>query len=90
MAAVTIPPGAEVYCSCGTRLGTVERVKGKSIKLTQMGFGLGGEGHYIPLAWVDSVGTSVRLNKTCEEVLALWQGPHLKRGGVRTGREGPS
>jgi hypothetical protein len=88
MRAVTIPERAEVYCSCSTRLGTVERVKGKSIKLTKMGFGLDDGHHYVPVAWVDSVGAAVQLNKTCEEILALWQGPPLRGGGARAGRKG--
>jgi hypothetical protein len=62
-----------VIASCGQRIGTVDRVEGSSIKLTKSAPAAHGEHRYIPLAWVDSVGDNVRLNKNSEEAEHEWR-----------------
>ncbi len=59
----------EVVGSCGGRVGKVDRVEGLSIKLTKDSPNADGEHRYIPLAWVESVDTSVHLRncaRTCK------------------------
>ena len=73
--ATQIKEHAEVVGSDGAHVGTVDHVEGDNrIKLTRRDPNAGGEHHYIPLDWVDSVeGDRVRLNKTGEEAEAQWQ-----------------
>jgi hypothetical protein len=73
--ATQIKEHAEVVGSDGAHVGTVDHMEGGNrIKLTRRDPNAGGEHHYIPLEWVDSVeGDRVRLNKTGEEAEAQWQ-----------------
>jgi hypothetical protein len=73
--ATQIKEHAEVVGSDGAHVGTVDHVEGSDrIKLTRRDSNAGGEHHYIPLDWVDSVeGDQVRLNKTGEEAESQWQ-----------------
>jgi hypothetical protein len=74
--AAQIKDHTEVVGSDGAHVGTVDHMEGGNrIKLTRRDPNAGGEHHYIPLEWVDSVeGDRVRLNKTGEEAKAQWQG----------------
>lgn len=67
----------EVVGSCGNHLGTVDHLEGGSIKLTQHDRNAGGEHHYIPLEWVESVDDKVHLNKDCGAAMREWQSAPL-------------
>lgn len=73
--ATQIKEHAEVVGSDGGHVGTVDHMDGSNrIKLTRRDPEAGGEHHYIPLEWVDSIeGERVRLNKTREETETQWQ-----------------
>jgi hypothetical protein len=70
----------EVVGSCGKRVGTVDRVEGRSIKLTKNDPEARGEHHYIPLDWVASVDRSVHLNKPCRDAQEEWQAHPVQPG----------
>ena len=61
----------DVFGSCGNQLGVVDHVEGDQIKLTKSG----GDDrhHWIPMSWVESVDSSVRLSKDCEEATREWR-----------------
>lgn len=59
----------DVIASCGTLIGSVDRVEGDSIKLTRSG----GQHHFIPLSWVDHVDQHVHLNKNSMETFDQWR-----------------
>lgn len=63
----------EVIGSCGTHIGTVDRVEGSTIKLTRDDPNADGRHHWIPVDWVASVDDLVRLNKSCDEAMRQWQ-----------------
>jgi hypothetical protein len=63
----------EVVSASGIHVGTVDKFEGDSIKLTRNDPDAAGQHHYIPLAWVESVGQTVRLNKEWSEVKDHWQ-----------------
>src|SRR4051794_8198147 len=71
--ASTIAEHMEVYASCGTRVGKVDNVDGKSIKLTKSDSQAGGKHHFIPMSWVDHVDQHVHLTKNSEDVMRDWQ-----------------
>jgi hypothetical protein len=53
----------------GNKIGTVDHMNGESeIKLTRTD-SPDGVHHYIPLEWVESVDDSVRLSKTCDDIM---------------------
>jgi hypothetical protein len=62
----------EVYASCGTFVGTVDRVEGDRIKLTRKD-SPDGQHHLIPKAWVAKVHDHIHLNKDHKEVQAEWK-----------------
>ncbi|MCI0703303.1 MAG: DUF2171 domain-containing protein [Planctomycetia bacterium] len=62
----------EVICSCGTKLGVVDRVEGGAIKLTK-GDSPDGQHHFIPMSWVGNVDRHVHLNKNSEEAMREWK-----------------
>jgi hypothetical protein len=62
----------EVYASCGTFVGAVDRVEGDRIKLTRKD-SPDGQHHLIPKAWVAKVHDHIHLNKDHKEVQAQWQ-----------------
>jgi hypothetical protein len=63
----------EVMGSCGNHVGTVDHMEGNSIKLTRSDPMAEGQHHYIPLDWVESIESVVRLNKSCDDVHKEWQ-----------------
>jgi len=62
----------DVYASCGTKIGKVDRVEGDKIKLTKND-SPDGQHHTIPLSWVAKVHDHIHLNKDHKEVQAQWQ-----------------
>ena len=62
----------EVIASCGTKIGTVDRVEGEAIKLTKESCG-DGMHHFLPLSMVDHVDRHVHLNKNFNEAMAGWK-----------------
>ena len=62
----------DVICSCGTRIGEVDRVEFNEVKLAKNDPIAGGRHHYIPLEWVDFADDYVVLNKDYEEVRHEW------------------
>jgi len=60
----------QVFGSCGNLLGTVDRVESDLIKLTAAE---GGQHHFIPLNWIDSVDDSVRLTRDCGTARREWR-----------------
>jgi hypothetical protein len=80
MKATEIREHMEVYGSCGSRVGAVERVVGRSIKLTRDSPATRGEDRYIPLEWVASVGEAVHLNKPGSDVQEEWQAHPFEEG----------
>lgn len=62
----------EVIASCGTCVGKVDHVEGKSIKMTKNDPPAGGQHHFIPADWVESVDQQVHLKKNSEEVFKGW------------------
>lgn len=63
----------EVLGSDGEHVGTVDRCEGDSLKLTKNDPAAGGEHHYIPLAWINSVDQCVHLAHPGNEARANWQ-----------------
>jgi hypothetical protein len=64
----------EVLGSDGQHVGTVYHLEGKDkIKLTKSDEDADGLHHFIPLAWVDAVDTSVHLKKTSHEAKREWK-----------------
>ncbi len=62
----------EVFASCGTKVGEVDRVEGEAIKLTKDSCG-DGMHHFLPLSMVARVDRHVHLNKTFSEAMAGWK-----------------
>lgn len=62
----------EVVGSDGEHVGTVDRCEGDNLKLTKNDPAAGGEHHYIPLAWVNSVDRRVHLAHPGNEARANW------------------
>jgi hypothetical protein len=62
----------DVYASCGSRIGVVDRVEGGSIKLTKKD-SPDGQHHAIPLTWVAKVHDHVHLNVSKKEAENQWQ-----------------
>jgi hypothetical protein len=80
MRATDIREHMEVYGSCGKRVGSVECVEGRSIKLTKDSPAARGEHRYIPLAWVASIDEAVRLSKPGGDVREEWQAHPFEEG----------
>lgn len=76
----TIREHMEVVGSCGKRVGRVDRVEGRSIKLTRDSAEARGEHRYIPLEWVERVDEHVHLNKPCRDVQEEWQAHPVQEG----------
>jgi len=62
----------EVFCSCGTKLGIVDRVEDGVIKLTKDN-SPDGEHHFIPVSWVSNVDRHVHLTKNSEQAMRDWK-----------------
>ena|ERR1700733_5383410 len=58
----------EVIGSCGNKLGSVDCVEGRLIKLSKTDSADGTE-HYLPVAWIDRIDQCVHLNRKCIEVI---------------------
>ena len=63
----------DVVASCGTRVGTVDKVEGSSIKLAKNDPKAGGLHHWVPMDWVSAVDKTVHLNKNSEEAMRDWK-----------------
>jgi hypothetical protein len=70
----------EVFGSCGQRVGVVDSVDDRSIKLTKESPEARGEHRYIPLEWVESVDQAVHLSKPCADVQQEWQAHPVREG----------
>jgi hypothetical protein len=62
----------DVFASCGTKVGRVDRVEGSRIKLTKND-SPDGMHHIIPTSWVAQVDDHVHLNVDHKEVQSQWQ-----------------
>jgi hypothetical protein len=62
----------EVMASNGIHLGAVDKVEGDVIKLSDNDPDANGRHHTIPLAWVEEVADTVRLNKEWGEAKGEW------------------
>jgi hypothetical protein len=69
----TIREHMEVVASCGKRVGIVDAVEGNSIKLTKNDSAAGGQHHFIPVTWVETVDDRVHLNKNSKETFEQWK-----------------
>ena len=67
-----IRPHMDVIASCGTKVGTVDRVEGDAIKLTKDSCG-DGMHHFLPTSMVSRVDGHVHLNKNSAEAMAGWK-----------------
>ncbi|MGL4553078.1 MAG: DUF2171 domain-containing protein, partial [Gemmataceae bacterium] len=70
----------DVIGSCGKKVGRVDRVEGRSIKLTKDSEGARGEHRYIPTEWVQRVDQNVHLSKPCLDVQQEWQAHPVQEG----------
>lgn len=61
----------DVLGSCGNKLGRVDHVQGKTIKLTKND-SPDGQHHFIPTSWVARVDDHVHLSKNCGEAKREW------------------
>jgi hypothetical protein len=77
----------EIIGSCGNRVGSVNRLEGNFIKVTQNDLVTGDRDHFIPLEWIESVGQDVRLSKSCDQVRLYWQ-PGPERQTEKAGVDG--
>ena len=79
----------EVIGSCGKHVGRVDAVEDEvTIRLQRDG--AENVHHYIPLDWVQSVGQTVRLNKTHDEVVTQWHDKPFAKSGEAVKREDPT
>ena len=62
----------DVIASCGMKVGVVDHVEGKAIKLTRAD-SKDGMHHFIPTEWVDHVDSHVHLKKNSMETEASWK-----------------
>jgi hypothetical protein len=58
-----------VVCSENGQFATVDRVEGKSIKLTKDNQG---QHHYIPLDWVKSIDDKVHIDRPGDKAMSDW------------------
>jgi hypothetical protein len=63
----------EVIGSDGPHVGTVDHVEGNTIRLTRNDPKAHGSHHWIPMDWVQSVDSVVRLNRSCDDAVRNWQ-----------------
>lgn len=67
-----IKPHMEVFASCGTKIGNVDRVEGNSIKLTRDSTN-DGEHHFLPTSMVANVDSHVHLNCNHLDAMKAWK-----------------
>lgn len=82
MNAADIKEHMEVVGSDGQKVGRVDRVEGRSIKLTKDSPGAKGDHLFIPLDWVERVDQQVHLNKASADVREGWQAHPFREGEV--------
>ena len=70
----------EVIGSCGKHVGFVDRVEGRSIKLTTDTPQARGEHRYIPAAWVARIDDHVHLSRPAGDVRQEWQAHPFQEG----------
>ena len=70
---VQIRSGMAIFCSCGTRLGTVDHVDGDMILLARHDVGSDGKRRWVPLWWVASIENRVYLFVNFEQARSDWQ-----------------
>jgi hypothetical protein len=64
----------EVLGADGVHVGTVDQLEGRDqVKLTKEDPDARGEHHFIPLAWVDHVDSTVHLKQSGAEAKARWK-----------------
>jgi len=63
----------DVIASCGKKVGVVDHVDGRAIKLTRKD-SADGQHHFIPMDWVDHVDRHVHLKKNSMETERDWKG----------------
>jgi len=73
MNAAMIHERMEVLCSTGGYVGTVDEIVGGSIRLAHEDPESGGDYHYIPLDWVESVDEAVHLDRPFDDAMREWQ-----------------
>ena len=64
----------DVICSCGKKIGTIDRLESDSIKLAKSDPASDGQHHWVPYSWVDRVDRQVHLNRNYEEIQREWKG----------------
>lgn len=62
----------EVLGSAGGYVGTVDKVVGNSIRLAHEDPDSGGDYHFIPLEWIESVDHAVHLNRLYDDAMREW------------------
>ncbi len=65
--------GMAIVGWCGNRLGVVDHVEGRSIRLVTYS----GERHFIPRSWVEYADDQVHLNRTCHAAEQEWETAEL-------------
>lgn len=70
---VNIREHMEVIGSDGSRVGTVDKVEGETIKLAKNDPQANGSHHWIPMDWVQNVDQHVHLSKSSADVSRNWQ-----------------
>jgi hypothetical protein len=70
----------EVLGLSGGYVGIVDAVQGNTIRLAHEDPDSGGEYHFIPLDWVQSVDEAVHLNKPYDDAMREWQTGPLVAG----------
>jgi hypothetical protein len=68
-----IREGMEVLGTDTGYVGKVDKVEGKSIRLAHEDPEPGGDYHFIPLDWVESVDDAVHLNRAHDEAMRQWE-----------------
>ena len=61
----------DVIGSCGNKVGVVDHVEGRTIKLTRSD-SPDGQHHFIPMDWVARVDSHVHLNRDCGAAKREW------------------
>lgn len=77
----TIQHGMEVVGSDSGYVGVVDTIEGSSIRLAHEDPEPGGDYHYLPLDWVESIDQSVHLNKPHDDAMREWNAAPIGAGG---------
>ena len=82
----------EVVGADGAHVGTVDKVRGEHVVLNRSDPAAGGVHHAIPLAWIASIDSKVRLNLDAAEAMRQWREEGRSRAlfeREEAGSEGP-